>query len=103
MGRRGALLHGGIWFGGRDGRGKAKGDIVKTQEEHIRTAGGSGHRSDEATEIGVEHPTLDREAIGRLAYFYWEEPGCPNDSPAEDWLRAEAELRNRLAAAASHK
>jgi hypothetical protein len=82
----------------------AKGDIVKTQEEQMQTARESGHRSDEAaTDLGIEHPTLDQEAIARLAYFYWEERGCPNDSPGEDWLRAEAELRNRLAAAATHK
>jgi hypothetical protein len=50
---------------------------------------------------GIEHPALDQEAIGRLAYFYWEERGCPNDSADEDWFRAEAELSNRLAVAAS--
>jgi Protein of unknown function (DUF2934) len=44
---------------------------------------------------------LDQEAIARLAYFYWEERGCQNDSPDEDWFRAEADLRNRLAAAAT--
>ena len=77
-------------------RGKAKGEIVVMHGEHV-------HRSDEATDLEIEHPGLDREAIGRLAYFYWEERGCPNDSPDEDWFRAEAELRNRLAAAASHK
>jgi hypothetical protein len=82
---------------------KAKGDIVKTQEEQVHTARESGHRSDEATDLGIENRMLDQEAIARLAYFYWEERGCPNDSPDEDWLRAEAELRNRLAAAASHK
>ena len=78
---------------------------MKTKEEQVRTARESGHRSDEETEtdLGVEHRTLDQEAIARLAYFYWEERGCPNDSPDEDWLRAEEELRNRLAAAASHK
>jgi hypothetical protein len=57
--------------------------------------------SDEATDLCIEHRTLDHEAIARLAYFYWEERGCPNHSPDEDWLRAETELRNRLAAAAS--
>jgi Protein of unknown function (DUF2934) len=76
-------------------RGKAKGEIVLTQGE-------PGHRSDEATGNEIEHPGLDREAIGRLAYFYWEERGCPNDSPDEDWFRAEAEVRRRLDAAASH-
>ena len=76
---------------------------MKTQEEQMQTARESGHRSDEATDLGIERPTSDQEAIARLAYFYWEERGCPNDSPDEDWLRAKAELRNRLAAAASHK
>ena len=68
---------------------------MKTPEERE-----SNHRSDEPIG-GIEHPTLDPEAIGRLAYFYWEERGCPNDSADEDWFRAEAELRNLLTAAAS--
>jgi hypothetical protein len=73
---------------------------VKMQEEQTRTTRESGQRGDEAA-AGIEQPALDQEAIGRLAYFYWEERGCPNDSADEDWFRAEAELRNRLAAAAS--
>ena len=76
---------------------------MKTQEERMHTERESSHRSDEATDLGIEHPALDQEAIARLVYFYWGERGCPNDSPEEDWLRAEAELRNRLAAAESHK
>ena len=99
--RRLGTLHRGIWFGGRDVRGKGKGDIVKTQEKHTRAARGSDHKSDEGSDLGIEHPTADREAIGRLAYLYWEERGCPNNSPDEDWFRAEAELRQQLAAAAS--
>ncbi len=76
---------------------------MKTKKEPVRTARENRHRRDEATDLGIEHHTLDQEAIARLAYFYWEERGCPTDSPDEDWLRAEAELRNRLAAAASLK
>jgi hypothetical protein len=76
---------------------------VKTQKEQVHTARESDHRSDEATDLGIEHPTLDQEAIARLAYSYWEERGCPNDSADEDWLRAEAEIRKGLAAAASLK
>ena len=73
---------------------------MKTQEQ-MHTAHGSSHQSDEVTDLGIEDLTPDREAIGRLAFFFWEERGCPNDSPDEDWFRAEAELRNRLAAGAS--
>ena len=76
---------------------------MKTKEGRVHTARESGHRSDEETDLGNEHSTLDQEAIARLAYFYWEERGFPNDSPDEDWLRAETELRNRLAAAASNE
>ena len=76
---------------------------MKTKEEQVHTSRGSGHRRDDATDLDIDHRTLDQKAIARLAYFYWEERGCPNDSPDEDWLRAEDELRSRLAAAASHK
>jgi len=49
---------------------------VKTKEERVHTARESGHRSDEATDLGIEHRTLDQDAIARLAYFHWEERGC---------------------------
>ena len=73
--RRNALLHRGIWFADCEVGDRAKGDIVKTKEEQVHTARESGHRSDEATDLGIEHPTLDQKAIARLAYFYWEERG----------------------------
>ena len=76
---------------------------MRTKQELVRTARESGYKSHEATDPGIRHRTLDQEAIARLAYIYWEERGCPNDSPDEDWLRAEGELRNRLATPASHE
>ena len=30
--------------------------------------------------------------IERLAYQFWEERGCPQGSPDEDWYRAERSL-----------
>lgn len=46
---------------------------------------------------------LDHDEIAALAYGYWLERGCPNDSPPEerdaDWFRAESELRSRIDAA----
>ena len=35
-----------------------------------------------------------RDAVARLAYFYWESRGCQGGSAEEDWLRAEMEIRN---------
>ena len=32
------------------------------------------------------------EQIAQLAYSYWQARGCPEVSPEEDWLRAEADL-----------
>lgn len=39
----------------------------------------------------------EREQIAQLAYSYWQARGCPEGSPEEDWLRADAELRKRAA------
>jgi hypothetical protein len=67
----------------------------------MKTQGPDAHSAEgEATGLVIE-PALDPETIAVLAYYYWEAHGCPNDSPQEDWFRAEAELRSRLAAAAT--
>jgi hypothetical protein len=36
-----------------------------------------------------------REQIAALAYTLWQQRGCPDDSPDEDWFRAEQELLSR--------
>jgi len=56
-------------------------------------------------------PTLDPEIqsaslanqdeVASLAYAYWQERGCPEGSPEEDWFRAEADLRRQVQAAAA--
>jgi hypothetical protein len=38
-------------------------------------------------------PTVDRGAVARLAYSYWEARGFVGGSAEEDWLRAEKEIR----------
>ena len=70
---------------------------MKTQREDMQTERGSSQTKSDATDQAIELE-LDQEAIARLAYFYWEDRGCRNDSPDEDWFRAEAELRNQFAA-----
>jgi len=57
-------------------------------------------KSNEATSP-IRDLASNREAIAVLAYFYWEERGCPNDSPHEDWFRAEAQLRDKNATTAT--
>jgi hypothetical protein len=74
---------------------------MKTQGKSMHTEPGSGKPENKATDLFIENPVLDQEAIARAAYFCWEARGCPNDSPDEDWFRAEAELRIRLAASAT--
>jgi hypothetical protein len=66
---------------------------VKKQKEGVHTERGSNETKSEVTEMIIE-PVLDQEAVARLAYFYWEARGCQNDSPDEDWFKAEAEYRN---------
>jgi Protein of unknown function (DUF2934) len=70
---------------------------MKTQGRDTHTEPESSQAGDEATGLVIE-PAFDQETIAVLAYFYWEARGCPHDSPHEDWFRAEAELRSRLAA-----
>ena len=48
-----------------------------------------------------EELVADRDAIARLAYSYWEARGFVGGSPEEDWLRAEREVRETLAASAT--
>jgi hypothetical protein len=36
---------------------------------------------------------LESERISALAYFYWQQRGCPVGSPDEDWFRAERDIR----------
>jgi len=38
------------------------------------------------------------EAIARIAYSYWESRGYQDGTAIEDWVRAEHEYRQRLAA-----
>jgi hypothetical protein len=42
------------------------------------------------TAISVSH-----DEIARLAHKYWAEPGGQHGHDAEDWLRAEQELRGK--------
>ena len=50
----------------------------------------------------VTHPdlnallaALEHERIATLAYFYWQQRGCPEGSPEDDWFRAEHEIREK--------
>ena len=52
------------------------------------------------TSDGSPDPTIDREAVARLAYSYWAARGYIGGSAEEDWLRAEREFRKDRAARA---
>jgi len=45
-------------------------------------------------EIAKDEREIAKE-IEELAYFFWEERGCQGGSAEDDWIRAEAEVRNR--------
>lgn len=34
------------------------------------------------------------EQVANLAYALWQERGCPDGSPQEDWFRAEEQLQH---------
>jgi hypothetical protein len=48
----------------------------------------------------VNHPdltallaVLEHERIAALAYFLWQQRGCPEGSPEEDWFQAQKHIR----------
>jgi hypothetical protein len=46
-----------------------------------------------AQQSEMDSPEILHEQITALAYALWQERGCPEGSPEEDWFRAEKELR----------
>jgi len=86
--------------------------MAKQQQKTITSgAGGAGAGAARAVEP-VTEPSMaidpvaetaapaavpEPEQIARLAYSYWQDRGCPEGSPEEDWLRAEAELGRPIA------
>jgi hypothetical protein len=65
------------------------------KKAHETTKAGPGSLTKDA------ESSEDHEAIERLAYWYWEQRGCPIGSPEEDWYRAENELRRPSTATAA--
>ena len=50
-------------------------------------------------EAPVTDAVIDREELGRLAYWHWEMRGSPEGRQDEDWFWAEEELRRQRLAA----
>jgi hypothetical protein len=49
----------------------------------------------ESAHTNTESP---QEVIAKIAYSYWESSGCRHGAALEDWVRAEHEYRQRMAA-----
>jgi hypothetical protein len=48
--------------------------------------------------IAQSHPQEANETVAQIAYGYWESRGRQGGAALEDWVRAEHEYRQRLAA-----
>ena len=49
----------------------------------------------EPAQVTVSPTRISTEEIARLAHQYWLERGCQHGRDAEDWFRAEQELRGK--------
>jgi hypothetical protein len=49
----------------------------------------------ETAKVTVSPTRVSTEQIARLAHQYWLERGCQHGHDAEDWFRAEQELRSK--------
>jgi hypothetical protein len=53
------------------------------------------------TALSMEHPPepvepfVSHSDIAALAFQLWEDRGCPDGSPEEDWFKAEQQLSTR--------
>ena len=70
---------------------------AKPKTPRVKTAQHSKTASIEPV-ITQTNPESPRETIAQIAYFYWESRGCQDGAALEDWVRAEHEYRQRLAA-----
>jgi hypothetical protein len=55
-------------------------------------------RADTLMEAAQSNPENSREAIAQIAYGYWESRGYSHGGALEDWVRAEHDYRQRMAA-----
>jgi hypothetical protein len=74
---------------------------MKNQRTTTVSRKGAGSAAAAATAPALEPEgaaaASEREQIEQLAYSYWLERGGEGGSPEGDWLRAEAEIRQRRA------
>ncbi|MCC7176361.1 MAG: DUF2934 domain-containing protein [Bryobacterales bacterium] len=61
-----------------------------------KKAGGPTRPAATRTKKAQPAAAVSSEEIARLAYSYWEARGRTGGSAAEDWFRAELELKARL-------
>jgi hypothetical protein len=67
-----------------------------TGSEHSRQAlehSQSAHQHTQATTTGHGVAAFGHDDIAALAHKLWQDRGCPEGSPQEDWFRAAEELR----------
>jgi hypothetical protein len=71
--------------------------IQHGQEEHLTPAELSRRELESAKTTAGGHSlhTFSHADTEKLAYEFWQERGCPEGSPDEDWFRATKELRSR--------
>ena len=63
----------------------------------VKPLAGATKKESHATETHASNTDPEYDHIARLAYSSWQDRGCPDGSPEEDWFRAESELRERAA------
>ena len=70
---------------------------AKPKTPRVKTAQHSKTVSTEPV-ITQTNPEPPHELIAQIAYGYWESRGCQGGAALEDWVRAEHEYKQRLAA-----
>ncbi len=67
---------------------KASTAVAPKAEKEVKTNGGTTSKTAKITAF------VTAEQVATRAYHIWLERGCTHGSDVQDWLRAEAELKN---------
>jgi hypothetical protein len=84
---------------GASASGQSPAATARADAQSPGVSGASTTASEDVLLSANSDETIPSNEIARRAYECWNERGCPEGSPEEDWHRAERELRERRSAA----
>ena len=68
--------------------------VMETINAYSRESSRKASDDETRSDTPARAELMPNEQIAVLAYFFWQERGCPDGSPEIDWFRAEEHLQS---------